>query len=155
MRLAIDIALASARGGGGPFGAVVADAAGRVIEVGWNDVLASHDSTAHAEIVALRRAQAKLATHRLDGCVVYSSCAPCIQCHGALFWSGVAGVYASARKEDAEAIGFEEGPRMDDLWAHAWATKGIEYTPDFLRDERALEPLRVYAARGGVNYSRE
>lgn len=154
MDLALRIALESARHGGGPFGAVVADAQGRVVEVGWNQVVASHDSTAHAEVVAIRRAQAKLGTHRLDGHALYTSCAPCIQCFGAIYWSGLARVVASARKEDAEAIGFEEGPMDGALWARALSEKGIAYEPDVRRDEAALEPFRVYARRGGTNYSR-
>ena len=152
MALAIDIALASAARGGGPFGAVVADAAGHVIDVGWNEVVASHDSTAHAEVVALRRAQRRLATHTLAGCAMYASCAPCIQCYGALYWSGISKVYAAARKADAEAIGFDEGPPMEGLWAHAARAKGIGYVADFGRDERALAPLRAFREAGGARY---
>lgn len=152
MALALDVALASAQNGGGPFGAVVADAEGRVVEVGWNRVLADHDSTAHAEVVALRRAQRRLGTHALHGCVLHASCAPCIQCYGAIYWSGVASVYAAARKADAEALGFDEGPPMDGLWAHAARAKGIRYVPDFQRDERALAPLAAYRRSGGVPY---
>lgn len=154
MTLALEIALASARNGGGPFGAVLADPEGTPLEVGWNAVLAARDSTAHAEIVAMRAAQKRLATHRLDGCTLYASCAPCIQCFGAIYWSGIAKIYSAARKEDAESIGFDEGPPMAELWSHARRAKGIEHVTEFLRDERALLPLRVYAESGGVNYSR-
>lgn len=154
MTLALDVALVSARNGGGPFGAVVADAQGRAVALGWNAVLSSVDSTAHAEIVAMRRAQRAIGSHHLGGCSLYTSCAPCIQCFGAIYWSGLAKVYSAARKEDAEAIGFDEGPPTEGLWAHAQAAKGIEHAADFLRDDRALLPLRVYAESGGVNYSR-
>ena len=155
MRLAIEIALAAAENGGGPFGAVLADREGRAIALGWNDVVAAHDSTAHAEIVAMRRAEHRLGTHRLEGCALYSSCAPCIQCYGAIYWSGLAKVYSAARKEDAESIGFDEGPPMDGLWAHAREAKGIEHVRDFHRDGKALRPLERYAERGGVNYGRK
>lgn len=154
MRRAVDLAMESVLAGGGPFGAIVATQAGEIVADGVNRVLAEHDSTAHAEIVAMRAAQAKLGTHRLDGLVLYTSCAPCIQCFGAIYWSGLARVYASATKEDAEGIGFEEGPPMDALWTHARSAKGIEYVPRFNRDERAVAPLREYAKRGGTNYSR-
>lgn len=153
MALAVDVALASARNGGGPFGAVIADANGQPVALGWNQVLATHDSTAHAEIVAMRRAEQQLATHRLEGLALFTSCAPCIQCFGAIYWSGIARVYAAARKADAETIGFDEGPPMEALWEHARAARGIAYVPDFQRDERALAPLRVYRERGGVDYS--
>jgi len=154
MRRAVDLALRSVEQGGGPFGALVARPDGRVVAEGWNRVVELRDSTAHAEVVALRAAQQALGTHRLDGLVLYTSCAPCIQCYGAIYWSGLAHVYACATKEDAEALGFEEGPPMDGLWAHAREAKGIEYVPRFHRDEGALEPFRAYARRGGVNYSR-
>lgn len=154
MRRAVDLALRSVEQGGGPFGALVARPDGRVVAEGWNRVVELRDSTAHAEVVALRAAQQALGTHRLDGLVLYTSCAPCIQCYGAIYWSGLSHVYACATKEDAEAIGFEEGPPMDALWKHAREAKGIEYVPRFGRDERALAPLREYARRGGVNYSR-
>lgn len=154
MRRAVALALESARSGGGPFGAVIATGAGEVVAEGTNQVLARRDSTAHAEVVAMRAAQAKLGTHRLDGLALYTSCAPCIQCYGAIYWSGLARVVSSATKEDAEAIGFEEGPPMEGLWAHAREAKRIAYEARFLRDEAALEPFREYAGRGGVNYSR-
>lgn len=154
MALAVDVAIASARNGGGPFGAVVADREGRPIALGWNAVLASVDSTAHAEVVALRRAERAIGSHFLEGCALYTSCAPCIQCFGAIYWSGIARVASAARKEDAEAIGFDEGPPMRELWAHARAAKGIEHVADFQRDERALLPMRIYAESGGANYSR-
>lgn len=154
IRRAVDLALRSVEQGGGPFGALVARPDGRVVAEGWNRVVELHDSTAHAEVVALRAAQQALGTHRLDGLVLYSSCAPCIQCYGAIYWSGLSHVYACATKEDAEAIGFEEGPPMEALWAHAREAKGIEYVPRYGRDEAALAPLRAYARRGGRNYSR-
>ena len=154
MHRALALALESARTGGGPFGALVATPDGEVVSTGTNQVLARHDSTAHAEVVAIRDAQRRRGTHRLDGLVLYTSCAPCIQCYGAIYWSGLARVVACATKEDAEAIGFEEGPPMDGLWVHAAKAKGIAYEPRFLRDEGALEPFREYARRGGVNYSR-
>lgn len=154
MRRAVALALESARTGGGPFGALVARPDGRVVAEGANRVIAAKDSTAHAEIVALRAAQQALGTHRLDGMVLYTSCAPCIQCYGAIYWSGVTHVFACATKEDAESLGFEEGPPMDDLWEHAQKAKGIEYVPRFGRDEAALAPFKEYARRGGENYSR-
>ena len=153
MALAIEVALRSAQQGSGPFGAVVADPEGRAVDVGWNEVVSSHDSTAHAEITALRRAQARAGTHRLEGYALYTSCAPCIQCYGAIYWSGVSRVYAAARKEDAEEIGFDEGPPMRALWDHAREARGIALHEDFHRDERALAPLKLYKARGGPDYS--
>lgn len=152
MRLAVRIARANVDQGGGPFGAVVATADGRVVDVGWNCVVSTHDSTAHGEIVALRRAQRRLRTHDLAGHVMHSSCEPCIQCFGAIYWSGLDACYAAATREDAEAIGFDEGPVYDALWARARERRGLKHVPRFGRDDQALDPLRAYAARGGPVY---
>lgn len=152
MRLAVRIARESVEQGGGPFGALVATSDGRVVDVGWNCVVSTQDSTAHAEIVALRRAQRRLGTHALGGAALYTSCAPCIQCYGALYWSGADACYAAATREDAEALGFDEGPVDDALWAHARERRGLAFFPRFGRDAEALEPLQAYARRGGLVY---
>lgn len=153
MALALDIALASARNGGGPFGAVVCDPEGRVVDVGWNQVVATNDSTAHAEIVAMRRAQSRIGAHLLTGHSLYTSCAPCIQCFGAIYWSGLGTVYAAARKADAEALGFDEGPPMQELWHEAKRARGVTLVSDFQRDARAQAPFAAYRAAGGIDYS--
>lgn len=155
MALAVAIAQANAEHGHGPFGAVVADTEGDVVEVGWNAVVATTDSTAHAEIVALRRAQRRLGTHDLGavpGLVIYSSCAPCIQCYGALYWSGLKDVLAAARRDDAEALGFKEGPVSPELWKRALDERGVRYRPGFGRSAAALRPFATYREMGGPLY---
>ena len=71
-------------GAGGPFGAIVARDDGLVAR-GWNTVTSTHDPTAHAEIVAIRRACTVLGTFRLAGCTLYSSCEPCPMCLAAAY----------------------------------------------------------------------
>jgi tRNA(Arg) A34 adenosine deaminase TadA len=148
MQLAIRVALANVREtGGGPFGALIATAAGEVVSVGYNWVVPSRDSTAHAEILAIRRAETALGTFQLRGgglplLKLFTTCAPCVMCAGAIQWAGVPEVIAAARAEDAEAIGFIEGPRSWDAPAFL-RERGIEYRADFLRKE-ALEIFRQY-----------
>jgi tRNA(adenine34) deaminase len=67
-----------------PVGAIVVDPAGEIIGRGYNQTIASHDPTAHAEIVALRQAAAQVGNYRLPGCSVYVTIEPCIMCLGAL-----------------------------------------------------------------------
>lgn len=152
LRLAVDLATEGVAHGGGPFGAVIATPEGNVVEVGWNQVVAAVDSTAHAEIVAIRRAERKLATHDLRGHELYASCTPCIQCFGAIYWANLARVTDAASKEDAEARGFREGPADERLWASARVEKGLEHVRGTLPRAEALEPFRAYARRQGPVY---
>jgi tRNA(Arg) A34 adenosine deaminase TadA len=148
MTAALDVADASVgRGGGGPFGAVVATRDGEVVGIGWNGVVPECDPTAHAEVIAIRRAAAALGTWRVrvrDGSplALYTTCAPCFMCAGAIHWAGLPRVVAAATRADAEAIGFLEGPPGVDLVA-ALRAVGIVYEEGLLR-ERARTLLADY-----------
>ncbi len=88
LRMAIQLAEEGMKKGeGGPFGAVVVNAEGEVIAKGNNRVLISSDPTAHAEVVAIRRACAHLQNFQLEGCTIYASCEPCPMCLGAIYWA--------------------------------------------------------------------
>ena len=65
---------------GGPFGAVITDKEGNIISVASNRVLELHDATAHAEVMAIRKAGEKLGTHDLSGCILYATGYPCPMC---------------------------------------------------------------------------
>ena len=67
------------RGEGGPFGAVIVRH-GQVLAEGWNQVTSTNDPTAHAEVVAIRRACAAVDTFALEGATLYASCEPCPMC---------------------------------------------------------------------------
>lgn len=95
------------QGEGGPFGAVIVQN-GSIIARGWNRVLATHDPTAHAEIVALRHAAEHLGRDRLEDCILYASCEPCPMCMAALYWAQIRKVFFSADRHDAAAAGFAD-----------------------------------------------
>lgn len=95
------------RGDGGPFGAVIVRN-GEVIACEHNNVLASNDPTAHAEITAIRVACKQLGTYTLSDCVMYSSAEPCPMCRGAILWSGIRKVYYGCNYDDTNAIGFAD-----------------------------------------------
>ena len=97
----------SASGDCGPFGAVVVKD-GEIISEGWNQVVSSHDPTAHAEVMAIRNACAKLNTHDLSGCTLYASCEPCPMCLAAIYWARIKRVIYAASRNDAAAIGFDD-----------------------------------------------
>ena len=94
-------------GHGGPFGAVIVRG-GAVVGEGWNEVLSSKDPTAHAEVVAIRKACRALGTYDLSGCEIYASCEPCPMCMGAVYWSRIGRVYFSIGRHDAAGIEFRD-----------------------------------------------
>jgi tRNA(Arg) A34 adenosine deaminase TadA len=98
----------------GPFGAVVV-VDGKVAGEGWNQVVRDHDPTAHAEIVALRRAAAHLGTHVLEGAVLYSSCEPCPMCLAAAHWARIGRIVWANSSADAAAIGFDDARLYEEL----------------------------------------
>ena len=93
---------------GGPFGAVIVDSNGKIVSQGHNMVLATHDPTNHAEIVAIRKACDRLHTHDLSGCTIYSNCEPCPMCLSAIIWSNIQVLYYGAPRKDAAHIGFRD-----------------------------------------------
>ena len=107
MRLAIEQARAGIAAGQSPFGAVVARD-GAVIAAAHNTVWRDVNPTAHAEINGLRAAAAALATIKLAGCTLYSTCEPCPMCLAASHWAKVDRVVYGATIADAAAAGFSE-----------------------------------------------
>jgi tRNA(Arg) A34 adenosine deaminase TadA len=107
LRNAIALAVESAGTDGGPFGAVVArdDA---VIATGTNRVTASGDPTAHAEIVAIRRAAEALGTYDLSGCTLYASTEPCPMCLAATWWARIGEIVFAADRDAAARAGFDD-----------------------------------------------
>jgi guanine deaminase len=103
LRLAIE----SIEEGGGPFGALITKD-GNIISEANNRVVLSHDPTAHAEILAIRKASSALKTHDLSGCVIYSSCEPCPMCLGAIYWSGIRKVVYGYDRKEASKAGFSD-----------------------------------------------
>jgi tRNA(Arg) A34 adenosine deaminase TadA len=93
--------------GGGPFGAVIVKD-GKIISEDYNRVVINNDPTAHAEILAIRRASSVLKSHDLSDCILYTSCEPCPMCLGAIYWSGIKKVIYSSDRTDAEKAGFSD-----------------------------------------------
>ncbi|MCI6494894.1 MAG: nucleoside deaminase [Bacteroidales bacterium] len=114
MRKAIALSKENVANGGGPFGAVIARD-GEIIATGVNRVTSNHDATAHAEVSAIRNACAKLGTHDLSGCEIYSSCEPCPMCLGAIYWAHLDRLYYGNDKHDAANIGFDDSFIYDEL----------------------------------------
>lgn len=158
MRLAISLARGNVeRGTGGPFGAAIFErGSGRLVAVGVNGVTRLNNSTVHAEMVAFQMAEKRIGAYslRAEGHAeheLFSSCAPCAMCLGATLWSGVTRLTYAALREDAERIGFDEGPVFADSYAYL-RSRGIEIVEGLLRDE-ACAVLDGYQASGGTVYN--
>lgn len=105
MRRALDEAAQAASAGDVPVGAVVLGPDGTLLAVGHNEREATGDPTAHAEVLALRRAAAALGAWRLTGCTLVVTLEPCTMCAGALVQSRIGRVVYGARDEKAGAAG--------------------------------------------------
>jgi tRNA(Arg) A34 adenosine deaminase TadA len=155
-RMALTVALSrhNVERGGGPFGATVF-LGSELVAAGVNLVLGTGLSIAHAEIIAMMRAQrALLDSPRATGgrYSLVASTEPCCQCFGALVWSGIEHLTCGANTADAEAIGFDEGPKPA-AWVEALEARGISVTQGVRREE-ARAVLGDYVRRGGTIYGR-
>ncbi|MGI5347395.1 nucleoside deaminase [Streptomyces sp. CA-250714] len=107
MAEAIRLATHSVTNGGGPFGALIAKN-GEIVATGNNQVTATLDPVAHAEVSAMRAACKQLDTFSLEGCVLITSCEPCPMCLSSALWARVDRIVYSADRNDAAVAGFDD-----------------------------------------------
>ncbi len=105
MRQALEQAERAAQCGEVPVGAVLIDAGGEVLARGHNQPIASHDCSAHAEMICLRAGGAALGNYRLPGTTLYVTLEPCVMCAGAIIHARVARVVYGAGDPKAGAAG--------------------------------------------------
>lgn len=111
MRMALDQAQAAADAGEVPVGAILVDpATSEVISTGANGPIAAHDPTAHAEIVAMRRAATALENYRLTNLTLYVTLEPCAMCAGAISHARIGRVVWAA--DDPKGGAVIHGPRL-------------------------------------------
>ncbi|WP_432702363.1 nucleoside deaminase [Lysinibacillus sphaericus] len=111
MERAVELALQNITQGGQPFGAVLVKGE-EIIGEGVNELHLRPDSTGHAELLALRRAQEKLGSIDLRGTVMYASGAPCPMCFGAMAMAGVDKAYYANSLADAMAVGLSRSSEV-------------------------------------------
>lgn len=109
MRRALELARAAAAAGEVPIGAVVVRE-GAIIGEGENRNRRDNDPSAHAEMVAIRAAAARLGDYRLAGCDLYVTLEPCPMCAGAISHARIARLYYGAA--DEKGGGVEHGARV-------------------------------------------
>ncbi len=137
MERALELAQGSAAEGEVPVGALVM-LGGEIVAEAHNSPRADHDPTAHAEILAIRRAAAALGRERLDGCDLWVTLEPCAMCAGAMVHARIARLYYAAADPKGGAV--EHGPRLFDQ-------PGCLHRPEIysgIGDERSADLLRAF-----------
>lgn len=127
-----------------PVGAVLVDAAGHVLGEGWNRNLADHDPAAHAEIVAMREAGARIGNHRLIDTTLYVTLEPCAMCAMALVHARVARVVYGASDPKTGACG-----SVFDLIADPRHNHRVEVQGGVLGDEASRRLTNYFRAKRG------
>jgi tRNA(adenine34) deaminase len=143
MRLALDEARQAALAGEVPVGAVVTRG-GEVLAASRNSMRTGSDPTAHAEMVALRRAAEALGSPRLDGCDLWVTLEPCAMCAGAIALARVARLYFAAADPKGGAV--LNGPRLfgqptchhaPEIYSGIGEEQAAALLLDFFRERRA------------------
>ncbi len=137
MVAALDVARSALAAGEVPIGAVVLDPSGTVISSAHNEREALHDPTAHAEVVALRRAGAALGAWQLSGCTLVVTVEPCTMCAGALVLARVARLVFGAWDPKAGAVG--------SLW-DVVRDRRLNHRPEVVAGVRESECAQLVAA---------
>lgn len=143
MKRAADLAIINVeKRTGGPFGCVIVKD-GEIIAEGANSVTTHNDPTAHAEVVAIRRACEKLKSFQLTGCTIYTSCEPCPMCLGAIYWARPDMVYYAGTRFEAADAGFDDAFIYDEIAADI-KTRKIPFLP--LLPEEAIRIFNAWKA---------
>ncbi|MBF0255121.1 MAG: nucleoside deaminase [Gammaproteobacteria bacterium] len=157
MDLVIEASRRNVAQGDGPFAAAVFEQdSGQLIALGVNQVSRQGLSILHGEIVAICLAQRRLGVYDLgtEGLPAYqlvTSTEPCAMCLGAICWSGLRSVVSGATEADAQAGGFDEGPKPAD-WVAELRQRGIQVQTQLQRSEAAAV-LQTYRQAGGPVYN--
>lgn len=141
MASALDLARTAATLGEVPVGAVVVRA-GEIVGRGCNQPIGRHDPTAHAEVMALRDAAARLGNYRLPGCTLYVTLEPCAMCIGAIFHARIARVVFGARDPKTGAAG-----SVIDLFAEARLNHHAEIVGGVMAEACGALLSEFFAAR--------
>jgi tRNA(adenine34) deaminase len=107
IRRAMLLAQSAARSGSGaPIGCIIV-LDGEVVGQGENDVETTNDPTAHAEIMAIRKAGGNLQSSRFEGATLYSTLQPCGMCTMASIWAGISRIVYGAERDQVHEMYFE------------------------------------------------
>jgi len=148
LRRAITLSARARDAGNQPYGALLADAEGRVLLEAANTQATSRDCTGHAELNLMRDASTRFDRAQLASCTVYASGEPCPMCAGSIYWAGVRRLVYGLSIETMTALA---GPEADELALHcaevlASGTQPVDVIGPALEDEAR----RVFDAPQGA-----
>lgn len=143
MRYAIDLAKCAEQAGEVPVGALIVKD-NQILAEGWNRPIATHDPSAHAEMMALRAAGASLLNYRITDATLYVTLEPCVMCTGALMHARVDRVVYGASDPKAGAMGGCFDLLSDNRFNHT-----IEAIPGILEEECGNLLRRFFGQRRG------
>lgn len=143
MEYALGLAGRAVEQGEVPVGCVIVRD-GAIIGEGWNRPISTNDPTAHAEIVAMRDAAARLGNYRLTGVTLYVTLEPCLMCVGAIIHARIARLVFGASDPRRGAV---------NSTAHAFETQGLNHRAEItggVLEQRCAEQLQAFfrARRG-------
>lgn len=142
MQETIELAFENTKAGGKPFGCIITTKDGKKITDGVNEVVATHDVTAHAELVAIRKACIELGTSDLSNTVLYASGECCPMCLAAVYWAKIDTVFYSYSDQDEAKIGLA----TDHVYAQLALPRGereivLKHIP---RDETTNDAFKLW-----------
>lgn len=141
MRHALELADRAAEQGEVPVGAVIV-CDGDVLGEGWNQMIGSHDPTAHAEVVAMRAAAHAIGNYRLPGTTLYVTLEPCTMCAGAMIHARIERLVFAAREPRAGVI-----CSCCSLVDEPWYNHKLAWEGGVLADESSVRLQSFFKAR--------
>ena len=142
MRHALKLARRAQDLGEVPVGAVIVDGQGEVIAEGWNQPIASHDPSAHAEMIAMRAAAAALRNYRLNGLTLYVTLEPCVMCAGAIIHARIGRLVYGATDPKAGGVN-----SVYDVISNPRLNHRLDWTGGVLADECGAVLQEFFRAR--------
>ena len=145
MERAIELATENIQEGGQPFGAVLVKE-NNIITEGVNELHKTFDVSGHAELLAIRRAQAKLQTNNLSGYTMYASGEPCSMCLTAMYFAGIEQAFYCATVEEAAEVGLGKSKEIYDDLKKAKTERTLSMRRMPLR-EGQVDPMKLWEER--------
>ena len=148
LRRSFDVARQARSHGNHPFGAILVDAAGKILIETENGFMPERDMTGHAERLLATQASRQLGSRALAGCTLYTSAEPCAMCAGAVYWAGIGRVVYGLSEHRLKAMTGDhpENPSLDLPCRTVFAAgqRKVEVIGPLLEDEAATLHVGVW-----------